>query len=224
MVYSPCSSFLLLRLLFFLSFCPLLFFPSFLLFHPSFSPLILKLQLLPSLPIYPPLLPPIFPPVYTSSRPIFPSNLPRPIFFPPFFKFSNIQTGLSISTHKTDVKAGGGGGGGGERARQRVIKLSGSDAVGILSKISEYFEKNGINVEDMTTESGMRVCFILFLFISIYFYYICFLFYLYFYFYLIFCFRFGALLSNTHIPNDHDGQRPCSVQCRQARQWYPMSK
>ena len=39
-------------------------------------------------------------------------------------------------------------------ARQRVVKLSGTDQPGILNGITEYFAKHDINVDDMITYPG----------------------------------------------------------------------
>jgi len=56
--------------------------------------------------------------------------------------------GLTIIAHKTTPAPPKS-----EKTRQRVVKLTGADQIGTLNKISEYFEKNSINIDDMATFS-----------------------------------------------------------------------
>jgi len=56
--------------------------------------------------------------------------------------------GLTISTHKTTPTPPKP-----EKTRQRLVKLTGADSIGILNSICQYFEQNSINVEDMATFS-----------------------------------------------------------------------
>lgn len=63
-----------------------------------------------------------------------------------------LSLGLTIVTHKTSPSALKS-----EKTRQRVVNLHGADQIGTLNKITEYFEKNNINIDDMATFSGTQV-------------------------------------------------------------------
>eukprot|EP01098_Paradermamoeba_levis_P006958 TRINITY_DN2887_c0_g1_i1.p1 TRINITY_DN2887_c0_g1~~TRINITY_DN2887_c0_g1_i1.p1 ORF type:complete len:141 (-),score=49.06 TRINITY_DN2887_c0_g1_i1:89-511(-) len=55
--------------------------------------------------------------------------------------------GMDITIHKTVPTPTKG------FQKQRVLKLSGSDHPGILNALCEYFARDGINIDDMTTNT-----------------------------------------------------------------------